>query len=199
MTSVRGASLIEVLIASLLIMLGVTGFVSLQSEIVAADDQLNKRNIALQLAQEKLEDLAAFKAFESSLGRHAFNGIQTNQGGSLAAGQVEVVLNNNPSNIQAYMRTWVVIDLYYVDTDEDKASDTWVSSEDPWLAKPLPKIGQKEVSVSIQWLDRQGEQQQIVLSRRIAPIPQSSSAFAVNDFSSPILSPEVDFLPETPE
>ncbi len=52
-----GFSLIEVCIASLLIMLVVTGYVTLQSEYVVADANINLRSLAMNRAQEKLTTL----------------------------------------------------------------------------------------------------------------------------------------------
>ena len=61
MNKINGFTLIEVSVASLIIMLGVTGYVTLQSEYVVADAKINLRGLALQLAQEKLTDLAFFQ------------------------------------------------------------------------------------------------------------------------------------------
>ena len=57
----NGFSLIEVSIASLLIMFGVTGYVTLQSEYVVADAKINLHTVALHLAQEKFTDLVYFQ------------------------------------------------------------------------------------------------------------------------------------------
>ena len=61
----RGFSLIEVLIASLVIMLGVTGVVTLQSAYMRNDAQSGYRHTALQLAQNKVDDLRQFEARKS--------------------------------------------------------------------------------------------------------------------------------------
>ncbi len=64
----NGFSLIEVVVASLLIMLGVTGYATLQTEYVVADAKIKLRTLALHLAQEKLTDLAYFQQLSHSNG-----------------------------------------------------------------------------------------------------------------------------------
>ena len=44
-----------ILITTLIIMLGVTGYVTLQSTYMQSDSKINLRSVALQLAQQKLE------------------------------------------------------------------------------------------------------------------------------------------------
>ena len=87
MNKQHGFSLIEVAVASLLIMLGVTGYVTLQSEYVVADAKINLRAMALLLAEEKLADLAYFQQLNHAEGVISYQNIATNLGGSIPAGE----------------------------------------------------------------------------------------------------------------
>ncbi|MDP5130818.1 MAG: hypothetical protein NWQ54_08030 [Paraglaciecola sp.] len=193
-----GFSLIEVLIASLMIMLGVTGYVTLQSEFVLADSKINLRNIALRLAQEKFDDLASFSQVTSDVNGLGFNDIQTNTGGELASGQVEVALGNNAANIRTFTRTWLVNNRYFVDLDNDSYADTWVDSTHPSLIMPLPTIaGQKSIRIQIDWLDYQGDNQSIILAGSLTPVAPSRSLLAFSDLPSSNKIPQVVFTPSS--
>lgn len=197
-----GFSLVEVLIASLMIMLGVTGYVTLQSEFVKADSHINLRNIALQLAQEKLDDLASFSQIESQANQFSYNDIGSNVGGQLSSGSVDVVLGNNQSNVRTFNRSWQVKNKYFIDTDNDLQGDTWVDSNHPNLLPPIPRVaGQKSISIQLDWVDYQGGKQSLILNGTLTPVPQSRSLLAISELASAEQSPVVTFssstLPDT--
>ena len=196
----KGFSLVEVLVASLMIMLGVTGYVTLQSEFVLADSQLNLRSVALQLAEEKLDELSSV----SQLNRQAYDDITTNNGGALTSGNVDIVLGNNQQNKRSFNRSWSVNPLYFVDTDNDGLADLWVPAGHPQLPPVLDKLAtQKDVKVTVDWQDYQGNQQFLSISGRLAPLLQSSSAIAVTELPSIKKSAKVVFtsseLPDSVE
>jgi Tfp pilus assembly protein PilV len=189
-----GFSLVEVLIASLMIMLGVTGYVTLQSEFVMADSKMNLRNVALQLAQEKLDDLASFSQIESEPNQFSYNDIGANTGGQLPSGNVDIALGNNQINIRTFKRTWQVVNKYFIDTDDDKQADTWVGLNHPKLVPPIPIVaGQKSISIKIDWLDYQGTEQSLVLNGTITPVPQSRSILALSALASVDQTPQINF------
>jgi len=174
MRLLTGFSLVEVLVASLMIMLGVTGYVTLQSEYVLADSRLNLRNVALQLAEEKLDELTTV----SKLSRQSYDDIATNLGGILNSGKVDVVLGNNQQNQRSFNRSWSVNTLYFVDTDNNGSADLWVTAGHPkFPLGPSKLVTQKDVMVTVDWQDYQGKHLSLSMSGRLSPILQSSSAF----------------------
>jgi Tfp pilus assembly protein PilV len=196
LTVAKGFSLVEVLIASLMIMLGVTGYVTLQSEFVMADSRLNLRHLALQIAQEKLDDLASFSQIESLPGVACYNDIANNVGGSIPSGDVTVALGNNQLNTRHFNRTWQVRNKYFVDTDNDTRPDTWVEVGHPKVIPPIPSVaGQKEISINVAWTDYQGNNQSLVLNGTITPIPQSRSLLALSELESVTQRPKIEFTP----
>ncbi|KXI27186.1 type IV pilus modification PilV family protein [Paraglaciecola hydrolytica] len=181
MPHTKGFSLVEVMVASLMIMLGVTGYVTLQSEFVLADSQLNLRNVALYLAQEKLDELSSVSEFSPK----AYNDVDNNAGGLAASGKVDVVLGNNQQNQRSFNVNWNVEPAYFVDSDNDGLADVWLNSGHPLLTPALSKnVAQKEVGVTVDWLDYQGKTQSLTINGRLAPVLQSSSATVINEAAS---------------
>ena len=107
-----GFTLIEVLVVSFIMMIAVAGFVTLQSQYMRTDLELNLRLIALQLAQEKVDDLKNFEVLEVTAGEVAFNDIDDNTGGSLGAGNVVVNVKSDNSRNYTFSRSWNVTNQY---------------------------------------------------------------------------------------
>ncbi|MGS2720298.1 type IV pilus modification PilV family protein [Paraglaciecola aestuariivivens] len=176
MHKVLGFTLIEVLVASMLIMLGVTGYVSLQSEYVLADDKLNLRSRAWQLAEQKLDDLTLFTQLSKDSGELAYASITNNSGGTIPAGEKLVRLSSK-QHTQAYVLKWTVIDLYYVDSNFDGVADSWIQVGDPLFPSSPPLFADlKSVAITVDWLDTQGNSKSISLMGRLAPMAISQSA-----------------------
>ena len=147
---VRGFSLVEVLIASLIIMLGVSGVVSLQSAYMRSDAQTSNRHAALRLAQNKFDDLRQFEAIESAAGIIAYNDIADNAGGTITPGQVDVTLGTD-GKFHSFYRNWQVEDKYFSDSTGDGVADTWMDRV-TLLGRglPLPPFpAQKQVTVTV--------------------------------------------------
>lgn len=171
----NGFSLIEVTVASLIIMLGVTGYVTLQSEYVVTDTKLNLRGLALDLAREKLTDLAYFQHLNHVEGVSTFQGIANNTGGSIPAGERDIVVSSLVS-LQTYDTQWEVENLYYVDTNFDGVADSWAKVGAPFFPVELPRNANlKNVHIIVTWLDTNGNNKQIDMFGSIAPIEQSQS------------------------
>jgi hypothetical protein len=185
----NGFSLIEVLVASLLIMLGVTGYVTLQSEYVVANAKINLRVLALNLAQEKLIDLAYFQQLSDSKGSVSYQDIVTNLGGSIPAGERDIVLSSK-LNVQTYDIQWQVKNVYYVDTNFDDVADSWVKVGEPFFPINLPRYADlKNVQIIVTWIDINGLSKQLEMFGSIAPIAQSQSFQAKYRSSSTLATP----------
>ena len=175
MYKVNGFTLIEVSVASLIIMLGVTGYVTLQSDYVVADAKINLRGVAMELAQEKLTDLAFFQQLSHLDGMQSYQNITTNLGGTIPAGERDIILNSE-SNLQTFDTQWQVENMFYVDTNYDGMADSWVKENDPFFPVDLPRnVGLKNVSIVVTWIDITGESKQLEMFGSIAPIAQSQS------------------------
>jgi hypothetical protein len=185
----HGFSLIEVSIASLLIMLGVTGYVTLQSEYVVADAKINLRGLALQLAQEKFTDLAYFQQLSHIHGSISYQNIASNLGGTITAGERDVIFSLR-SSLHTYDTQWEVENLYYVDTNFDDVADSWVKVGEPFYPIDLPRHASlKNVHIMVTWLNINGVRKHLEMFGSIAPIAQSQSFQAKHRLSSTLAMP----------
>ncbi|MCU7555726.1 prepilin-type N-terminal cleavage/methylation domain-containing protein [Alteromonas sp. ASW11-19] len=192
----KGFTLVEVLVVSFIIMVGVTGFVTLQSEFMRNDAKLNLRGVAMQLAQEKMDDLRQFDVLEVTPGEVAYNDIDDDLGGTLAAGEVLVRIKTDAGRTYSFTRNWQVTDQYYVDTDADGQADTWVPEGDPAVPVPTPVLsGKKVVEVSVTWTEHQGGTKSLQLEGSVAPVPVSRSFQATNETDNAKAQPTVNYTP----
>lgn len=81
----KGFSLLEVLIAFAIIMISIVSLVSLHRFYIKSEVDASILNGAMQLAQNKLDDLRTFDSIETSGGVIAYNDIGENTGGTIAA------------------------------------------------------------------------------------------------------------------
>lgn len=192
----RGFSLIEVMVASLIIMLGVTGFVTLQSAYMRNDADTNLRQVALQLAQEKLDDLRQFELLETTAGANAYNDIITNDGGDIVSGAVQIDIGDDGKSY-VFDRSWTVADLYFVDTDADGDEDTWLDAAAlaaTGAAVPTTSA-QKAVTISVSWTDVEGSTVTVAIDGNIAPVAAANSFQATNETDNAKAQPEVAYTP----
>ncbi|MFC6439173.1 prepilin-type N-terminal cleavage/methylation domain-containing protein [Bowmanella sp. JS7-9] len=191
-----GFTLIEMLIAALVILIGVTGYVTLQSNFMRSDAQLNLRAVALKLAQEKMDDLRTFTQLQTTAGVFDYNDVQNNAGGALVSGNIDVAVNADADMNHTFIRNWTVTNQYYVDTNADGLADTWLNEGDPGLPANLPSWPSKKVvTVQISWQDYQGDAKQVQIDGTIAPVVLTASHQALQESDNSRKGPTVDYTP----
>lgn len=192
----KGFTLVEVIIVAFIVMLGVTGYVTLQSEYVRTDTSLNLRVIATSLAQDKLDDLRQFESLESNPGDIAYNDIDDNLGGAIASGAINIPVKTGNNQVHQFVRTWTVTDQYFIDTDADGDADTWLEEGDAGLPMDLPSYpSQKKVIVTVSYNDNSGSAKQVDLVGSIAPIPVGRSFQVSNESDNAKVQPQVVYNP----
>jgi Tfp pilus assembly protein PilV len=149
----KGIGLIEVLIAAVIFALGSLALVQLQGKFFKNSSAANARSVAMSIAQEKLEDLRGTAPTSGG-----FDTIATNAGGIIANGNVS--LNN-----ATYTRSWTVANFYY-DTagtllNETTCTSSSICGADTSSVPSSPD--QKNVTVTIAWIDTDGSNQTLAL------------------------------------
>lgn len=126
-----GVALIEVLVSALVFAFGVVGLINLQSTLFKAATNAQARTVAVQLAEEKLEDLRRFADYAT------FAAIANNTGGTIPA----TAFGNSISiNNTQYTRNWIV-DNYYL-----QANGTVTTTDNS------TPIVQKQIVITVAWL-----------------------------------------------
>ena len=147
------------------------------------------RFLALNLAQEKLTDLAYFQQLSYSIDKISYQNIASDLGGNIPAGERDVILASS-LKFQTYDTHWHVEDMYYVDTDFNDLADSWVKAGDPFFPIDLPRyVDLKNVHITITWVDISGSNKHLEMYGSIAPIAQSQSFQAKYRSSSTLATP----------
>lgn len=165
-----GFSLLEVLIAVLVLSVGLLSLAQLHGFLVQQGSEAKARSVALFLGQAKLEDLRGFNTLRSRPGAFAFADIQTNLGGVLSAD----LSNSDGVTVYSgtdYSRQWLVEGFCY--------SGPAVAAVGCAPATPnVPDI--KRVTVEIRWVNADGRTRSLSLWTMIAAAnPRDAMPFAV--------------------
>lgn len=155
-----GYSLVEVMITLVVIAIGVLGHVSFQRIVYRDTGLAGTRNVAAELAGEKIEDLRRYSVLETAIGSFAFQDIANNVGGTVPSGTLTVGHTD-------YSRSWTVTNYYY--TTELAAPVTTAPA-----GNPLPDF--KAVTVTIGWNDVSGVAQTLSVSTHIAAVDPAIAA-----------------------
>jgi prepilin-type N-terminal cleavage/methylation domain-containing protein len=181
MNTHSGFSLLEVLIATAIMLFGVAGYVQLQSHYIKLDHTLNLRQQAVFLANEKLQDLRRFSVLHASAGQISYQNIHTDTGGQIGSGAIAKSLWQSQAQTIPFELHWQVTNMYFVDTDHDALADTWKPEGDANLPQTLPVIApKKRVQISVAWQDQFGETLSIAMNSEITPIPFARSLHVSN-------------------
>jgi type IV pilus assembly protein PilV len=148
----NGFTLIEVLITLLVITSGLLAYVAMQRGVFREANLSTGRVAATELAMAKLEDLRSFTALKTTTGLFAYQDIASNVGGSLPSGTVVV------DNI-SFNRSWTASNYWY--PGSNSAAVTTAPT-----GNPLPSY--KLVTVTITWIDQNGESPSLALTGIVA-------------------------------
>lgn len=129
----RGFSLLEALIAMLVLAFGMLAIAGLQATLTRGSDSAKQRSEAVRLAQLKLEELRSFDGITAGSGAYTYG--------------TDVVSSASPQNLTptasntTFTRSWTVL----------RADGTTASTVDDT---------QKWITVTVDWADREGANQQ---------------------------------------
>jgi len=172
----RGMSLIEVLVTLVVLGVGLISMAKLQPTVMENSGLARARAVAVQLAEQKIEDLRSFNKLSSAGTTAAFQSIGNDTGGflpsSLVSGTLTAV-NLSDSNV-SYYRTWTASNWYFPITNNGNPAIA-VQSGVVTPAWPDYKI----VTVKVAWTDQEGASQEIQLKTIISSAEPSRSGLIV--------------------
>jgi type II secretory pathway pseudopilin PulG len=188
--NMKGFTLTEVLIAAMLLSLGITGIVTLQSQYVEKDRAFYERQIALHLAHQKLTDLQQFQSLLDDTVA-AYGDIGDDAGGFMDAGENIQTMSSDGEEVE-YSLHWQVENQYFVDADKDGVADTWRLEGDEKLPTVLPSVAdKKDVRISVSWTDQEANLQTIQLHGAVSPLPRARSFQVTHRLGELALVPRV--------
>lgn len=162
-SSNKGFSLVEVMVALLVLALGILGISKLQSILIQNASDANHRSVAISLAQAKIDDLRSFNLPEE------FFAIANDSGGK----SDELIATENAFSLERepyrFSLKWEVTDYFHVasDTFEVPVTGTPGDGTVPLTSKPAFKL----VDVFVGWLDETNNLNEIHLETVIDSYP----------------------------
>ncbi len=193
----KGFSLIEVMIALVILAVGILGISILQGTVIKNSTNANQRSVAVSLAQKKIDDLKSFVKLTSSdtwtagastsnltAASLAYSHIDDNKGGA-PTGNFDLLAGNITVGNYDYTMNWDVTDYMHT------AALTVPSVSTP----PSGNSDMKLVTVTVAWVDELGEAQDISLSTVIDAYAPALTAFSDNPTATGGEGPKVQYTP----
>ncbi len=161
----RGFTFVEVLVALVIIAVGVAGLVSLQRMFIQSSTRAAERTAAMELAQEKLEELRFVEYADLATG----SDTATREG-------------------KSFSMDWTIADRYW-------SAGGWVPSSDPSAPDPLPPEPDiKSVTVSVSWTERAGDTESLDMEAWFSKIESRDGGLVVTQ-PNPRQQPSVTYNP----
>lgn len=180
----KGIGLLEVLVAAAVFALGVMAVVKLQGEFLKGGSEADARAIAVQLAQQKLDDLRRFGT--SGANSFAFTDIANDAGGTIAS---DASTSNGVNAIgnTDYSLGWAVTDYYFSGTPASQTPTT----------TPSGNVAQKRITITVGWTDQAGNAQSVQLSDILNSMAPTTAAGLSGGASSgsATTGPQVTYTP----
>ncbi len=197
--NIKGFSLIEVMVALVILAIGILGISKLQGTLIRSSSDANQRVVAVSIAQQKIDDLKSFTkltvgtstdsvpdTWSPGLSQNvlSFQHIASGAGGTI--GQVDTT---TPTPITVggftYLLSWTVTDYYYTGTPTVPTTPVPAGTD----------VDFKKVAVNVAWTDESGDSQSVTLDTAIDSYAPALTALA-NNSSSGGTPPQASYLPE---
>jgi len=184
-TKNQGFSLIEVMIAVLVLGVGILAVAKLQSTLMRSGSDANQRTVATSLAQVKIDDLRAFTKRNNSTyetwaeaiallpnkellkTQLAYSHISSNTGGFPTATLIESI-----PILANYSLSWTVQDYWHT-----------TALADPVTTEPAPAPATsdfKKITVTVGWNNETGDPQSVALDTLITAYPPALTNLSNN-------------------
>lgn len=144
----RGFSLIEVLLAFIIVSVSAAGLVKLQNSYLKQEGSNSARESAMHLAENKLDELRSFTTIKTTAGEFAYQDIQTDQGNAIG-GDGTLTAGSHTIGNTVYNLHWNV---------------TNINLQTP----ALPYPDRKDVIIVVTWTNYEGGNNQLQLASSIS-------------------------------
>ena len=104
----RGLTLVEVLITILVIAIGVLALTRLQRNLWHHNSLLTQRDMALFLAQKKIEELRGYETINTAVGKFAYQDIVTGTETTIVSNTSYTISWNITDNVNPFYKTVAV-------------------------------------------------------------------------------------------
>jgi len=183
----QGIGIVEVMVAAVIFALGIIAIIQLQGNFFASSSASQAHSLAMNLAEEKIEDLRGFEAFnDGDADVFDFTAIGANGGGQCDVVDDDTCVLTIPSGTVTvgntiFTRTWTATDYYY--------------NAGALTTTPNGPVAQKDITVTITWIDSDGSAQTTTANAVINSNSVGSGGVLVSNAGGSGESPQVPYAP----